>query len=305
MTVPSRSRRRLLAGLAVLALLPACGQSTAAGTSGAEPTTAPFDQALHDRLPAAVRDRGEMRVATDASYPPASAFGKDGRTIVGFEPDLAAALGRVLGVPFTFVRTDFADSLPALEQGRVDMVMSAMTDNKERRAAADFVDYFSAGTSIIVQRGNPQAVSDLSDLCGNTVAAERGTTQVDLLTRTQRSCDEPIVVRELPDNARALLELRTGRAAAVLNDYPPAAALTEDARTSADFQLASTVQYEPGVYGMAVRREEPGLRDAVQEALSRLIRSGEYAEVLDDWGVTSGAIETASVNGGAPVIPAR
>jgi polar amino acid transport system substrate-binding protein len=103
-----------------------------------------------------------------------------------------------------------------------------------------------------------------------------------------------------PDNASALVELRTGRAAAVLNDYPPAAELTTHPRTSADFQLASTVQYEPGLYGMAVRKDEPALRDALQEALARLVRSGEYAEVLAAWDVSSGAVSRVSVNGGSP-----
>ena len=296
------ARRRLgtlALSAALVAGLTACGGApTPAPAAG--PAKAAFDQELHERLPEAVRAAGALRVATDATYPPASAFAKDGRTIVGFEPDLGAALGRVLGVELEFVRTDFDKSLPALQGGEVDVVMSAMTDTEERRAQADFVDYFSAGTSIIVQRGNPQGVSSLRDLCGTTVAAENATVQVDMLRRLQRSCgDRPITVRQFPDNARALLELRTGRAAAVLNDYPPAVALTTDARTSADFQLASTVQYEPGFYGMAVRKTDTGLRDALQEALSRLVRSGEYGEVLKRWDVDSGAVSRVTVNGGA------
>lgn len=298
---PVPPRLRLLAAVLALAALPACGATRAAVPApDAAAPVASYDEGLHARLPEAVRARGEVRVATDATYPPASAFAADGRTIVGFEPDLAAALGRVLGVRFVFVRTDFSDTLPALEQSRVDVVMSAMTDTPGRRASVDFVDYFSAGTSIVVQRGNPHGVSDIGDLCGSTVAVEQGTVHVDLLQRTQRSCDDdPIVVKALPDSARALVELRTGRAAAVLSDYPPAVALTSAPRTRADFQLASTAQYEPGFYGIAVRKDAPGLRDGIEEALARLVRSGEYAEVLADWGVSSGAIDQVTVNAGA------
>lgn len=292
-----RPGRALAAALLVLGL-PACGGPAA------EPRTAraeaAYDQALHDRLPPGIRGRGEVRAATDAAYPPANGYAPDGRTIEGFEPDLAASLGRVLGVRFTFVRTDFAESLPALRGGRVDVVMSAMTDTAERRAHVDFVDYFEAGSSILVQRGNVHGISDLDDLCGQTVAVEEATVQVDLLARTQASCgDAPILVEQFPDNTQALLELRTGRAAAVLNDYPPAARVTTDPRTSAQFQLASTVQYEPGFYGIAVPKDQPALRDALREALDRIIRSGEYGEVLDHWNVSSGAVATATVNGGA------
>jgi polar amino acid transport system substrate-binding protein len=292
-----RTRHRLALGMLLL-WLPACSGS-AAGNPAATSTVAAFDQALHDRLPDELRGRGEVRVATDAAYPPANAYAADGRTIEGFEPDLAAALGRVLGVRFLFVRTDFAGSLPAVQDGRVDLVMSAMTDTLARQAHVDFVDYFEAGSSILVQRGNVHGISDLHDLCGQTVAVEESTVQVDLLERTQSSCrDDRIVIKQFPDNARALVELRTGRAAAVLNDYPPAARLTTDARTSAHFQLASTVRYEHGFYGIAVPKDQPALRDALREAMDRVIRSGEYADVLDRWSVSSGAVSTATVNGG-------
>jgi polar amino acid transport system substrate-binding protein len=298
-----RSAGGVLVLLALLLSLAACGLGPQPAADGPDPTVAqrtPFDQVLYDRVPAAVRSAGRIRVATDASYPPASFFAEDGRTIVGFEPDLAAALGRVLGVELAFVRMDFRDVLPALQAGEVDVVMAAMTDTPERQAVVDFIDYFSAGTTIIVQRGNPHAVLDLRDLCGHVVAAEEATTQVDLLTRTQASCgDRPIVVRLYADNDAALLELRTGRAAAVLNDYPPAARLTNDPRTRADFQLASTVQYEPGFYGIAVPKDQVRLRDALRQALSRLVDSGEYDAVLEEWGVSSGALDRPGLNGGA------
>jgi polar amino acid transport system substrate-binding protein len=298
---PGAGRRAVVVVLALLLGLAGCGFGSPAADRPDAPAAqrTPFDQALHDRLPAAVRSAGRIRVATDASYPPASSFAEDGRTIVGFEPDLAAALGRVLGVELAFVRMDFRDTLPALQAGEVDVVMAAMTDTVERQATVDFIDYFSAGTTIIVQRGNPHAILDLRDLCGQVVAAEEATIQVELLDRTQASCgDRPIVVRLSADNDTALLELRTGRAAAVLNDYPPAARLTSDPSTRADFQLASTVQYEPGFYGIAVPKDEVRLRDALRQALSRLLASGEYDAVLQEWGVASGALETAGLNGG-------
>lgn len=309
-TCPRRLPARLVVALAaVLALV--CALTSCNGrTDGSRADSAdgapdrsvrtPFDQTLYDRLPASVRNQGRIEVATDAGYPPAAFFDRDGRTIIGFEPDLAAALGRVLGVELGFVRMDFREALPALEGAEVDIVLAAMTDTPERRQRFDFVDYFSTGTSILVQRGNPLGILDLEDLCGQVVAAEEGTIQIDLLHRVQKSCGERrIVIRLLADNDGALLELRTGRAAAVLNDYPSAARLITDERTRADFQLASPVQYEPGFYGIAVRKDQPRLRDALREALDRLVRSGEYLQVLEKWGVSGGAVDQARVNGGS------
>jgi len=293
-------RRHLIASLAAAAALAAGASACGGGQVRVAERTAPaatYDRALHDALPANVRARGVLRVVTDASYAPASAFAPDGRTIVGFEPDLAAALGRVLGVRLEFTSIDFSKVLPRVRSHRADLVMSAMTDTAERERSADFVNYLSAGTAIVVRRGNPDGISDLGGLCGRTVAVEKGTVQVDLLARAQRSCQGgPIVVRTYGTNADALLRLRTGQASAVLNDYPPAAYLTTDPHTRSQYQLASTTQYEPGVYGIAVAKDRPALRDALRAALERLMDSGAYTDVLRRWSVAAGAVRTASVN---------
>lgn len=294
----------LAAGFVAVSLV-GCG---AGGTTTVQPGAAPtdpvpsstggFNQELHDALPAAVRTAGTIRVGTDASYAPASFFAPDGRTIIGFEPDLGAALGEVLGVEVAFGNADFTTMLPELAQGRFDVAISAMTDTQERQLEADFVNYFTAGTSVVVQRGNPHAVADLRDLCGEVVAVEDGTIQVDLLERTQQSCQEPIEITTHATNSDALLQLRTGRAVAVLNDYPPAAYLASDPQTEAHYQLATDTQYEPGMYGMAVAKDNVELRDALFGALQQLMREGAYDEILDTWAVDEGALRQASVNSG-------
>jgi polar amino acid transport system substrate-binding protein len=300
MTALRCRRLAALAGAVLLALLVASGcggDRPQAGTAGS--SAAGLDQALHDRLPAGILARGSIRVGGGDPYPPASFYAPDGRTIVGFEPDLAAAMGRVLGVRFEFVNVDFGDLLPQLNRGRIDVAMASMTDNAEREKQADFINYFQAGTSIIVQRGNPEGVSTLKDLCGKVVAVEEETTQVDLLRRTQKGCEtEPIRIRTYPDNASALVQLRTGRAVAVLSDYPPAVHVSTDQRTSAYYQLAATTQYEPSPYGIAVAKDQTQLRDVLRDALERIMRSGDYAEVLRRWGVPGGALDSATINAG-------
>ena len=286
--------------LLVLGALSAGCSGTASSAVPAAPVTA-ADPALRDLLPEPVRAAGVLRIGTDASYPPASSFASDGRTVVGFEPDLAAAVGRVLGLRVEMVPTPFSDLIDAVEGHELDLAMSAMTDTAEREEVVDFVDYFTAGTSVVVRRGNPKGVLDLADLCGRDVAVEVGTVQVDLLERAQGRCrpENPIRVRTFDDNAEALLQVRTGRATAVLSDYPPAVELVTNPRTRAHYQLAADTQYEPGLYGIAVAKDAGTLRDALHGALERVMASGEYADVLGRHGVREGLIGQPSVNGGA------
>ena len=172
-----------------------------------------------------------------------------------------------------------------------------MTDTPERAKLADFVNYFTAGTAIVVQRGNPAGVTELNDLCGKAVAVENATTQVDLLARTQKNCGtKRITVKTYPTNSDALLQLRTGRVVAVLNDLPPAVFLVNDIRTKSQYQLASSAQYEPGLYGIVVAKGQSSLRDAVQGALEELLRSGVYGDVLARWHVQTGAVQQITVN---------
>jgi polar amino acid transport system substrate-binding protein len=290
---------RVAAGLLLVVavtLSAACGGSTPT-TVSTPARQSHFDQTLHDRLPQWVLDRGVLRVGTEASYAPMSSFGPDGHTIIGVEPDLAAQLGRVLGVRLEFVETGFTELLGDVAGGDLDLAISAMTDTAGRAKTADFVNYFSAGTSILVQRGNPAGVTDIKDLCGKVAAVQSGTTQVDLLARTQKNCGgHPIIVKSYPTNSDALVQLRTGRVAAVLNDSPPAAFLVNDPRTRSNYQLASTTQYEPGLYGIVVAKSQPALRDSVRGACEELIRTGVYDDILVRWGVEDGAVQRISIN---------
>ena len=295
-------RRALVAaGIAVslLAVAGGCGQgSDAAGSTTGRDDTIVVNESLRQRLPASIRDRGVIQFATDPSYAPMESYGPDGRTVIGFDADLADALGASLGIKIEMVPSNFASALDDTVAGRFDGVLSSMTDTVEREKKADFVNYFTAGTSIVVRRGNPAGISDLKDLCGKEVAVEKGTVQLDLLQRAQKGCGaHPISIRTFDTNNDALLQLRTGRTVAILNDYPPAVQLTNDAASRTHYQLASTVQYEPGLYGIAVAKSNPELRDALHLALDQLMRDGVYHELLLRWGVTTGALQSTSING--------
>ena len=66
--------------------------------------------------------------------------------------------------------------------------MSSFTDTKEREKTVDFVTYFSAGTSFYVKAQGGPTITSLADLCGKTVAVEKGTTQADDATAQNAKC---------------------------------------------------------------------------------------------------------------------
>src|SRR5512135_1791050 len=146
--------RRLAVSLTAVALLltGACGgsgtsSSSGSGTSsgsgaaggpsgsaGAVPA-ARKDPALAARLPAAIASAGVVKVGSDIKYAPVEFFDTDGKTAIGLDPDIGKALGEKLGVRFEFTNAPFAGLIAAVQSRRFDIVMSAMSDNKERQAA--------------------------------------------------------------------------------------------------------------------------------------------------------------------------
>ncbi len=296
----SRSARRWATAVvtAVLLVPPLAGCAGEGGeTTSPEPTPA-LDRALHDRLPAAVRGAGVVRVAGGGSaYPPLTSFADDGQTRIGLEPDLIAALSALLGIRFETVGGDFADHLRRVRGHDVDLVVDSFSDTADRERQVDFVTYFSAGTSILVNRGNPGAITTLGHLCGKTTGVEDGATQADLAERGQARCGgRPIAVRVYDENAEAVVQLRAGSIDAILLDYPVAVALSTDPKTRTYFQLASEEQIEPVPGGVGVAKDRPELRDVICAALNKLIASGVYRQIFERWGMSEAMVDRSVVN---------
>src|SRR5690348_7106196 len=107
-----------------------------------------------------------LRVASDISYAPLEFYAAGTKRVEGFDYDLARALAAQMGTSLQFTNHDFNDLLPALDAGKYDLVISAMNDTRERARQADFVDYFLAGSGILIPAGNPNHIFNLASLCG-------------------------------------------------------------------------------------------------------------------------------------------
>src|ERR1041384_7614832 len=76
-----------------------------------------------------VHQSGELRVGTDATYPPFETA--EGGQFTGFDIDLATAIARELGVRVRFINSGFDGIFPALQNGSFDMVISSVTITPE------------------------------------------------------------------------------------------------------------------------------------------------------------------------------
>jgi polar amino acid transport system substrate-binding protein len=247
-------------------------------------------------LPAKYKNKGVLTVASDASYAPMEFIGKDGKSVVGADVDLGHAIGKELGVKFKFVNASFDSIIPALQAGKYDLGMSAFSDTKKREEVVDFVTYFVAGTSFYVKAHGGAKIEGLDDLCGKTVAIEKGTIQVDDANAQNKKCTaagkSAVTVSVFPDQNGANLAIASGRAQVGMADSPVAAWIVKESR--GQFKLSGKA-YNSVPYGIVVPKNS-GLAKPLRAAVERLIKNGEYAKILDKWGISQGALKTSKIN---------
>ncbi|MFI1869214.1 ABC transporter substrate-binding protein [Streptomyces jumonjinensis] len=295
-------------------LLTGCGDQTDSngGTTAKETgsSAAPGNE-LNELLPQAIRDKGVVKVGSDIAYPPVEFKDDSGKT-VGLDPDIAAALGKELGVKFEFENGTFDTLITGLRSKRYDIAMSAMSDTKDRQngvdsetgkkvgEGVDFVDYFTAGVSIYTKKGDDKGIKSWSDLCGKKIAVQRGTVSEDLAKAESKKCGSKgkITIEAFDNDLEAQTRLRAGGADAGSADFPVAAYAVETSGGGKDFQIVGD-QVEAAPYGIAVAKDNTQLRDALKAALDEIIKNGEYKKITDKWGVAAGAVTEAKVNGGS------
>jgi len=275
--------------------------STTAAAGGTATTSG--GASLASMLPAAVASAKAINVGSDISYAPVESYTAGTQTAVGIDIDLCNAMVAQFGSGFTckFQNTTFDNIIPALLAQRFDIIMSAMSDTKDRQGKIDFVDYFNAGTSILVAKGNPKNIQSLDDLCGLVVGIQKGTTQEQLAVAQKAKCatsGKALTVLTYTTDTDAQLALKAGRSVADMNDFPVAAYTAQTSGGGNDFQVVGQ-QLSAGPYGIGVRKDNTQLRDAMQAALKAIIANGTYDQILAKWNVSQGSLKTAAINGGS------
>jgi polar amino acid transport system substrate-binding protein len=270
--------------------------STSAATASSSPSASPVSS-IADEVPAAIKSKGTLTVAADATYAPNEFIAPDGHTVIGWDADLAKALGQVLGLKINMVNATFDTIIPGLASGKYDLGMSSFTDTKVREKTVDFVDYYEAGTSFFVKSNGGPSITSLSDLCGHKVSVEKGTTeQADAQAQAAKCKSEgkPTVTVEIfNDQNAANLALSSGRADVAMADSPPAAYQVK--LSNGVFKLSGPA-YGTAPYGIAIPKNN-GMATPILDALKQLIANGTYMKILENWGVQAGAISTPAING--------
>ncbi|MDX6635859.1 MAG: polar amino acid transport system substrate-binding protein [Solirubrobacterales bacterium] len=213
-----------------------------------------------------------LTVGSDIPYPPFEQ-GKSGE-YTGFDIELMEAIGEKIGRAPEFQDTSFETIFRDVAQGKFDAVISAATITEEREKAVDFSNpYYLSEQAVLVKEGSE--IKSLEDLEGKTVAAQQGTTGLEL-AKEELSGSE---IRPFPEGPDAVNALKSGTVEGVIIDAPVAQNAVEK---SGGVEIAEKVPTEEE-YGIAVAQGESELLEEINTGLEEVLDDGTYKKIYEKW----------------------
>lgn len=296
------SRRGLRAALALTATaaltLTGCTTNTEGPEDSGEPrqeVSLETDDEIAALVPAEIREKGVLVIGTNPPYAP-NEFKNERGEIVGFDIDVMTAAAQLMGLRAEFRESDFEKIIPAIEGGTMDMGASSFTVNDERLQTVDFVTYFEAGIQWASAAGSDV---DPDDACGLSVAVQRTTVsdQEDVPARSEACVaagNPPIEKVQFDSQDEASTAVALGKVDAMSADSPISAYAVK--QSEGKMQLAGDV-FDSAPYGWPVRKGSE-LAAALEAAADKLIETGDFERIAQNWGLEDGLIDDAEIRKG-------
>ncbi len=244
----------VMAMLGIMTLVAGCGQSSNSSSSSAK----------------------VLKVGVNADFAPFEFQDASGSEYQGFDMDLIRAIGKEMGYEVDIQNVNFDGLIPSMEAGNIDVIISGMTINDERKEKVLFSDpYYQSGLSIIVKKDNT-SINSFKDLQGKKVAVQMGTTSA-----KEAKSIPGAEVKEFNSSADTFMELKAGGVDAVVNDRPVNDYYIAKSGVTDVRRLPELLTSED--YGIAIRKDNAELQGKVNAALKKLKENGEYDKIFAKW----------------------
>ncbi|WP_234896799.1 ABC transporter substrate-binding protein [Sinorhizobium meliloti] len=225
---------------------------------------------------ASIKEVGKLSAAMSGQYPPFSMIDEQNQ-LVGFDVDIANAIAKRLDVKAEAVSTAWDGIIPGLLSKKYDSIVGSMAITKERQKVVDFVGpYYRDGRGVFVL--NSSGTKSLDDLKGKTIGVTLGETHEKWARETGGW-----TIRTYKGLPELVLELKAGRIDAVVVDYIALLAVIK--QTGDPIHMLDTPNIEGGSVGIgiAIRKDNPELKAAMQKALDDMLADGTYAAIATKW----------------------
>ncbi|MBO5513686.1 MAG: basic amino acid ABC transporter substrate-binding protein [Mogibacterium sp.] len=222
-----------------------------------------------------------LTVVTEATFPPFEKTDEESGEIVGFDPEMMAAIAEDQGLKLEWVNMEFDSLIPALQSDQGDIICAGM--NKlagDRAQKVDFGDtYFESDLMLLVPidsdlTGIDSVKSDMK------LASQIGTTGGDKVQEMQEAGQiaEGIVLNQWTD---CYLQMQNGEVQGVIVDKPVGEAYLNSHSDTAKFVGESFGDHEE--FAFAVQKGNTELLEKLNTGLANIKENGKYQELVDKW----------------------
>ena len=223
----------------------------------------------------ALKERGELRVAMTGMYPPFNFYDEKG-ALTGFDVDVSNEIARRLRLEPKLVALKWDGILAGLLAGRYDVIIGSMAITPERQNAVDFTEpYYVSGAQIFAKEGS-EVVGKGGDLSGAVVGVNLGTTYEAALQKRPGVKE----IRTYGGIPEILQDLATGRVHAFVTDRLVGLYAAKQQRQP--IVPVGELLFTERI-GIALKREQPDLRAALNRALGDMRRDGTYTRLSVKW----------------------
>ena len=257
--------------LMVVLVVSACGSKTTDNGSGNE---AQASNELEQ-----IKSAGTMKVGMMGTYRPYN-FLNDKKEMDGFDADIAREVAKRLGVEVEFVSQEFSGLTPSLQSKKIDAIISQMTITDERKQALDFSEgYITNQVKIIVKNDNND-ITKLEDFKGKTIGVGLGTNDETYLRNEVLPKVGDFTIKTYDDVITSLKDLDAGRIDATINNLYALKPIID----SNGFKIKAVGEpIKSDQAGIAVRKNNPELVAALNEALQGMKDDGTYNTIFKKW----------------------
>lgn len=228
-----------------------------------------------------IKKNKKLVVATSPDYPPFEFMvSENGKSkIVGADIDLAQKIADKLGVELELKAMDFDALLPALQAGKVDMVITGMTPNEKRKKAVDFSDiYFKGENAVIVNAKDAGKFTSEDQLKKAKLGVQKGSTQETYVKDNIKVTNYKALVA-VPD---LIADMKNGNIdAVVLNSKVAGINVTKYDGIKVVENLKLTSGGDEEAMAVAIKKgDNADLIKLTNEVIKELQDSGEYDKIL-------------------------
>ncbi|MGH6931351.1 MAG: ABC transporter substrate-binding protein [Dongiaceae bacterium] len=237
------------------------------------------DQTATTAAPAGAMAGKSVKIATEGAYPPFNSIDANGK-LVGFDVDIANELCARMQANCEIVAQDWDGIIPGLLEKKYDAIVASMSINEERKQKVDFtVKYYNTPAKFVTKKGSGIQVTK-EGLTGKNIGVQVSTIHENFV---RDNFGDVATIKSYDTQENANLDLAAGRLDAILAD---SVALDEGfLKTDAgkDFEFVGPDFSDPKWFGdgagIAVRKGEPDLLNALNDGIKAIRADGTYQKI--------------------------